>query len=145
MIIAHSDSVGMGPGGGETTVGTTLKLTTAGAALLPLVVVKAPASKVLAKEPPTAAVTFTASVQPLSAAIELPAGKVTVEPPAIATGTPPRQVVTTFGTAAITTPLGKVSTSGAVRVAGVPLGLVRPRPTRTAWRPSRSACHARSP
>src|SRR5471030_845202 len=49
--------------------------------------------------------------------MERPAGKVTVELPATATGTPaPPHVLPTFGVGAITTPLGKVSTSGAVRV-----------------------------
>ena len=60
------------------------------------------------------------------AGIERPAGKVTVAPPATATGAPaPVQVVAAFGVAAITTPPGKVSISGAVRVASARLGLLK--------------------
>src|SRR5450432_4530559 len=58
--------------------------------------------------------------------MERPAGKVTVELPATATGTPaPPHVLPTFGVGAITTPLGKVSMSGAVRVATVTSGLLK--------------------
>ncbi|MFA7242731.1 MAG: hypothetical protein WC091_21705 [Sulfuricellaceae bacterium] len=56
----------------------------------------------------------------------MPDGKVTVKPPATATGTPaPVQVVPTFGVAAITTPLGKLSVSAAVRVATAASGLLK--------------------
>jgi hypothetical protein len=66
------------------------------------------------------------TVQLPRAGIVRPAGKVTVEAPATATGAPmPPQVVLTLGVAAITTPLGKVSTSGAVRVETVSSGLLR--------------------
>ena len=44
----------------------------------------------------------------------VPPVKVTVDPPAVAVTAPP-QVVLAFGVAAIITPVGKVSTSGAVR------------------------------
>jgi hypothetical protein len=126
MIIAHSERVGMSAEGGVTMRGTTVKVATADPALFSLVVSKAPAGSVLMYEPPTAAVTLAVSVQLPLAGIERPAGKVTVEPPATATGTPPPpQVVLTFGVAAITTPLGKVSTSGAVRVAPATLGLLK--------------------
>src|SRR5471030_53686 len=58
--------------------------------------------------------------------MERPAGKVTVELPATATGTPaPPHVLPTFGVAAITTPPGKVSMSGAVRVATAALALLK--------------------
>ena len=121
MIIAHSDSVGMG----AAIDGTTVKVTMAGAAFLPLVVTKVLASSALMYAPPTAAVTLTVSVRLPVAGIERPAGKVTVEPPATATGAPtPPQEVPTFGVAAITSPLGKVSTSGVVRVATARLGLL---------------------
>src|SRR5687768_6236406 len=92
-------------------------MATAGAALVPVVVTKAPAGKTLMYEPSTAAVTSTLTVQLPVAGIVRPAGKVTVEAPATATGAPtPPQVVLTLGVAAITTPLGKVSTRSAVRV-----------------------------
>src|SRR6185436_11043553 len=89
-------------------------------------VIKAPAASVLMYDPPTAAVTSTVSVQLPLAGIERPAGNVTVEPPATATGAPtPPHVVLTFGVAAITTPLGKASMSGAVRMATTTLELLR--------------------
>jgi hypothetical protein len=64
-------------------------------------------------------------VQLPTAGIVLPAGKVTVEAPATATGAPTPQVVLTLGVAAITTPLGKVSTSGAVKVEVRILGIAQ--------------------
>src|SRR5450432_1275182 len=113
------------PSAGGTTGVRTVSVAMAGAELLPLLVTRAPASSVLMYEPPTAAVTSTVSVQLLLAAMERPAGKVTVELPATATGTPaPPHVLPTFGVGAITTPLGKVSMSGAVRVAIVTSGLL---------------------
>src|SRR5476649_2112548 len=58
--------------------------------------------------------------------MERPAGKVTVELPATPTGTPaPPHVLPIFGVGAITTPLGKVSMSGAVRVATAALALLK--------------------
>src|SRR5450432_3816212 len=114
------------PSVGGTTGVRTVSVAIAGAELLPLLVTRAPASSVLMYELPTAAVTSTVSVQLLLAAIERPAGKVTVELPATATGTPaPPQVLPTFGVAAITTPLCKVSMSGAVRVATAALALLK--------------------
>src|ERR1019366_7379416 len=114
------------PSVGGKTGETTVKVATAAAALLPLPVTKAPAGSVLMYEPPRAAVTSTVSVQLPLAGIERPAGKVTVEFPATATGTPaPVQVEAAFGVAAITTPLGKVSTSEAVRVATSSSGLLK--------------------
>lgn len=86
--------------------------------LLPLVVIKAPAGMVLTYVPGALDVTLTVKVQLPLAGIVRPAGKVTVDPPAAATGAPvPPQVVFTLGVAAITTPAGKVSVSGAVSVA----------------------------
>ena len=58
--------------------------------------------------------------------MERPAGKVTVALPATPMGTPaPPHVLPTFGVGAITTPLGKVSMSGAVRVATAALALLK--------------------
>ncbi|MFA7242730.1 MAG: hypothetical protein WC091_21700 [Sulfuricellaceae bacterium] len=54
----------------------------------------------------------------------MPDGKVTVELPATAAGTPP-QVVLALGVGAITTPLGNVSMSAAVSVAAAGLGLIK--------------------
>ena len=75
--------------------------------------------------PPTAAVTFTVMVQlPGAPPGMVPPVNENARPPAGAASTPP-QVVLAFGVAAITNPAGKVSVSGAVRVAGVALGLIR--------------------
>ena len=122
MIITHSDSVGMEAGPS----GPTVKMAPAAVALVPVVVTKAPAGRTLACGPTTVVVTSTVTVQLPEAGIVPPAGKVTVEAPATATGAPtPPQVVPTLGVAAITIPLGKVSTSGAVRVATATSGLFR--------------------
>ncbi len=60
----------------------------------------------------------------LLAGIDRVAGKVTVEPPAIAkTSALPPQVEPAFGVVAITMPLGKLSMSGAVKVAALGFGL----------------------
>src|SRR5450759_747277 len=73
-----------------------------------------------------AASTFTVSVQLPLAGIELAYDKVTVFAPAVAvTVAPPPQLVRGFGAAAITTPLGKVSMSAALRVAAAALGLLK--------------------
>ena len=72
--------------------------------------------------PPTAAVTFTVTVQlPGAPPGIVPPVKENALPPAGAARTPP-QVVLAFGVAAINSPAGKLSTSGAVRAAGVALG-----------------------
>ena len=73
--------------------------------------------------PPPAAVTSTVTVHELPDRIEPPV-KVTVEPPEVAEGVPP-QVLATFGVGAITTPVGNVSTSGAVRLATVASELLK--------------------
>ena len=65
-------------------------------------------------------VTLTISVQLPFAGIVRPAGSVTLDPPGVANGAPvPPQVVLTLGTAAIVTPTGKLSISGAVSVLGI--------------------------
>lgn len=104
----------------------TIKVARAAAALLPLLVCKALAGSVLRKIPVPGAVTFTLIVQ-VPAVMPVPAGiappvKVTVVPPGVAVTTPP-QVETALGVAAITTPGGKVSVSGAVKVATRVFGL----------------------
>ena len=76
--------------------------------------------------PPRGAVTCTVTLQELLAGIDLPVGKVTVVPPAVAvTVVPPPQVVPALSGFAITTPLGNVSMSGAVRVAAALLAFVK--------------------
>ena len=104
----------------------TVKTAIAEPALLPLLVINTPAGSELTYEPLPTAVTFTVKVQLLFAGTDRPTGKVTVEPPAIATGAPlPGQVVATPDVTAITMPLGRVSTSAAVNVATVALGLLK--------------------
>jgi hypothetical protein len=116
-------------GGGVTVpFGTTVKVAMAGRVLLPLLVCKMLAGSVLMKIPPSAAVTFTVTVQlpamlPILAGIVVPDDKVTLVPPAVAFAVPPRQVVLLFGMGAIITPAGKVSMSGAVKVATLVFGL----------------------
>ena len=62
---------------------------------------------------------MTISVQLPLAGIVRPAGSVTLDPPGVANGAPvPPQVVLTLGKAAIVTPTGKLSISGAVSVVG---------------------------
>lgn len=95
---------------------------TAGATLLPLSVCNAPAGSELMKMP--LAVTLTVTVQEPLIGIAPPV-KVTVEPPAVAKTVPPTQVVAAPGGEAITTPFGKWSLSDSVRLATVPLRLVR--------------------
>ena len=96
----------------------TVKYALAGAVLLPLLVCKALMARMLLYLPLRGAVTFTVSLQEPLAGIERPAGKVTVFTPVVTTPLPP-QVVLTVGVDAITTPLGNVSVSGAVRLAAV--------------------------
>src|SRR5487761_2640727 len=73
-----------------------------------------------------AEVTSTVSVQLLLAGIERPDGKVTVVPPALAATAPePLQGVAALGVAATTTPLGRVSMSGVVRVVTSSSGLLK--------------------
>ena len=109
--------------GGPIVLGmTTVKVAMAGAALLPLLVCSAPAASVLMKLPAPDAVTFTVTVQEPLAGIEPPV-KVTVEPPATAVTVPPVHVVPALPET--TTPLGNVSTSGAVSVATVVFGLFK--------------------
>ena len=120
MLAGANDLAIVGVVGGTTTANVAL----ADAALLPLEVTNAPTGIVLRYEPAAAAVTLTLTLQLPLAGIERPAGKVTDEPPASATGAPtPPQVVAALGAAAITTPAGKLSVSAVVSVATVALAL----------------------
>jgi len=101
----------------------TVKVATAGAALLPPMVCKAPAASELMKLPPAGALTSTVTVQELLLRIEPPVN-VTAVPPALAAVVPP-QVVPALGVEAITTPVGNVSISGAVKLSAVALALLK--------------------
>jgi hypothetical protein len=101
--------------------GTAVKVAMAGPALLPRLVCNAPASSTLMKLPATGAVTPTVIVQELFAKIDPPV-KVTVEPPIVAEGVPLHVVLALPETV---TPLGNVSTRGAVRLAAVAFVLVK--------------------
>ncbi len=119
-IIAHWESVG-------TAARSTVKVAAADTALLPLLVCRALAGSVLRKLPAAGTVTSTVTVQvpgmvELPAGIERPAGKVTVMA-LVVTAPLPVQVVLAFGVGAITTPLGKVSMSAALKVATLAFGL----------------------
>ena len=126
MIIARPESAGAGCAG---TDGLTVNVTTAGAALVPWSVCKAPPTSVLRKLPARNAITSTVIVHmpatpPTLPGIDRVMGKVTVVPPAIAATAPvPLHVVPAFGTGAITNPVGNVSVSGAVKVAALMFGL----------------------
>lgn len=105
----------------------TARVAMAGRVLLPLLVFKALAANVLRKLPPSGAVTSTFTMQvpgvmPIAAGIVLPDDRVTFGPPAVAETVPPH-VVPAFGVGAIFTPVGKMSMSGAVKVATLVLGL----------------------
>ena len=100
----------------------TVKVAMAGAALLPLLVCNAPMSRVLTKLPPPGAVTSTVTVQEPLIGIQPPV-KVTVELPRTAVTVPPAHVVP--APPETTTPMGNVSTSGAVSVATVVFGLLK--------------------
>jgi hypothetical protein len=100
---------------GATAAGVlTVKVATAGAALLPLLVSREPAGIELMKLPPSGAVTGTVTVQEPFAGIEPPV-KVTDEPPATAVTVPPQVLLE--GVEPTTTPAGRLSTSGEVRLA----------------------------
>jgi hypothetical protein len=106
--------------GGAAAGVSTVKVATAGAALLPLSVWSAPDASELMKFPAPAAVTCTLTVQePFG--MEPPV-RVNAEPPGVAVTVPPH-VSMTFGVAAITTPVGRLSTRGAVKAAAVALAL----------------------
>jgi hypothetical protein len=109
--------------GATPATGVTAKLATAGTELLPLLVCKAPAASELMKLPALGAVTFTVTVQEPFAGIEPPVN-VTAEPPAGAVTVPPQVVLTVPETV---TPLGNVSTSGAVKLAAVAFALLKSR------------------
>lgn len=99
----------------------TVNVARAGPPLLPLLVCRAPAAIELTKLPPLGAVTGTATVQEPLAGIEPPV-KVTVGPPMGAVAFPPAQVV--LGGPETSMPLGNVSISGALRLAGEALALL---------------------
>ena len=100
---------------GVTAVGVfTVKVATAGAELSPLLVAKEPAGSELINVPPSGAVTGTVTVQEPFAGIDPPV-KVTDEPPALAVTVPPHVLLE--GVEPTTTPAGRLSTSGEVRLA----------------------------
>jgi hypothetical protein len=70
-------------------------------------------------------VTFAITLQLPEAGIALPACDNVIELPPAAAVTVPPQVVLAFGLAAMTTPAGNESTSGALNVAAVPFALVK--------------------
>jgi hypothetical protein len=109
--------------GGTAGMGVTTRVATAGAALLPLLVCKAPAAIELKKLPEFGAVTFTVTVHDPLAGIEPPVN-VIVEPPFGALTEPPHVVLAAPETV---TPLGNVSVSGAVRSAPESFWLLRLR------------------
>jgi hypothetical protein len=115
-IIAHPESVG---------TLRTVKVPLAATVLLPLVVRRALMGSVLTKGPSLVGITFTETVQQAEAGMIAPADKVTAVSPDAGRGvnTPPIQVVLALGVAAITTPSGRVSVSGAIRLAELLLGL----------------------
>jgi len=108
--------------GGATTMGTTVKVATAGAALLPVVVSSAPAASELIELPAVAVVTCAVTVQKPSAGME-PADRVTLELPTAALTAPPVHVVLPIADTVI--PLGNASTSADFSVAAALSGLLR--------------------
>ena len=92
-----------------------IKVPLAGTVLEPLLVCRALMDSVLTKRPSLVGIVFTETVQQPAAGIELPAGKIIVDPPAVAVTVSPPQVVLALGVAVITTPSGRVSVSGASR------------------------------
>jgi hypothetical protein len=103
----------------------TVKVATAGAVLLPLSVFKSPAPTELMKLPGSAAVTCTLTVQEPFAGIAPPV-RVTAELPASAITDPP-QVLEAFGVEAIRTPVGRLSTRAAFKLAIASLELFNVR------------------
>ena len=99
--------------------GTTVRVEMAGVVLFPLLVCRAPAGNVLMKLPPMAPVTFTVTVQEPFAGMDPPI-RVTLD---TSTVTEPPQVL--LLPPEVNRPLGKVSVSGAVRVAMLLLGLIK--------------------
>jgi hypothetical protein len=122
VAVGDGVGVGVGDGPGELTV----KVATAGAALLPWSVFRSPAARELMKLPPSGAVTSTLTLQEPFAGIDAPLLSVTDELPGSAVTTPPH-VSTTFGVEATTTPVGRLSTSAEVKPAAVALALFKVR------------------
>lgn len=127
--IIQSESVGtagVAAGGGMIGGGaaTTVNVAFAGKGLLPLLVCNAFTGNTFKNVPTSGAVTLTEIVQLPLAGMVRPVGRLTVLVPAVAvTVVPPPQEVVPFGSGAITTPEGRVSTSGAVSVATLGFGL----------------------
>ena len=114
--------VGLGVQVGVGVAPQTVKAATAAVTLLPRLVCSAPTGIVLTKLPPFAAVTYTVTVHESLAGI-VPPVKVAVVAPGLPEYIPPQVVLPPW--LAITRPLGRLSTSGAVRSASVLLELVR--------------------
>jgi hypothetical protein len=102
-------------------MGVAVKVATAGAVLLPLLVCIAPMGSVLMQEPSSFSVTVTVTIHEPLAGIEPPV-KVTVELYWTAASVPPQVVL---ARPAISRPAGIASTNGAVSVAAVLFGLLK--------------------
>jgi hypothetical protein len=120
--VGVGDGVGVGVGVGLGAGVETVRVATAGAVLSPLSVFRSPAPMELIKLPGLAAVTCTLTVQELLAGIAPPLS-VTDELPASAITVPP-QVLLAFGVGATSTPVGRVSTRGAFKLATVSFAFV---------------------
>lgn len=125
-ITAITGNATIGNSGIGLGVVSTVKVALAGALLEPRVVFKAPLGSVLWWRPTLVAVTFTSTVHvpsmpPLLAGI-VPVDNVTIVSPDEAVNVPP-QVVLAAGVGAISTPLGRLSMSGELKVATLALGL----------------------
>jgi hypothetical protein len=108
--------------GGKYPVPLKVKVADAGEALVPLLVFKTPAGRLLVRVPKKLfSVTFTFTVQELLAGIEPPANA-TFELPATAVSVPPQVVLAPPET---NKPAGKVSTNGAESVAALLLGFFK--------------------
>lgn len=118
--VAVGAGVGVGVGPGAFTV----RVATAGAKLFPWSVFRSPAASELMKLPAPAAVTSTLTVQEPAAGIDAALLSVTDEAPGSAVTAPPH-VLATLGVGATTTPVGRLSTSAAVKPAALALALFK--------------------
>lgn len=107
--------------GGTFAGAVAVKVATAGTTLLPLLVCNAPAARELIKLPAAGAVTFTVTVQEPLVGI-VPPVNITVELPVAPVRVPPQVVVPGAETV---TPVGSESTSGEVKLAALPLALLK--------------------
>src|SRR6185312_15167171 len=123
--VGVGDGVGVGVGVGDGGGVVAVKVATAGEVLLPLSVFRSPDPMELMKLPALAAVTCTLTVQESLAGIAPPVS-VTDELPASAITVPP-QVLLAFGVGATSTPVGRLSTKGAFKLATVSLALFNVR------------------